>query len=266
MVSPALPVTVVTVLPALPPDRASHRGASLRDGAPGRLAALLDDGAHGSGGDGHLDWGLGRDRDGHAAAGATAAGCSAAARRTPTRPAGAATRRSRHRRLWRWNRVAEGCPRPVGTPNATHPSPRAHPHASNEAARAGVAPPNTTRRRRSTREPATGEPLSCSAAGEPWPAIFGQPRKATTALAITNRTAAQASTEPAVPKPAMYARVTRIVQTRRPRARYRKHARWPTGNLSARLRRPLSLVPTSEARWPHPAHLDVTEACRPGCF
>jgi len=40
--------------------------------------------------------------------------------------------------------------------------------------------------------------------------ICGQPRTATTALAKTNAIAAPASSEPAVPKPAMYARVARI--------------------------------------------------------
>src|SRR5437763_1417170 len=37
----------------------------------------------------------------------------------------------------------------------------------------------------------------------------GQPRKETTALARTNSTAAPASSDPAVPKPATYARVAR---------------------------------------------------------
>jgi hypothetical protein len=41
------------------------------------------------------------------------------------------------------------------------------------------------------------------------PLTEGQPRKETTALASTKRMAAPASSDPAVPKPAIYARVAR---------------------------------------------------------
>jgi hypothetical protein len=49
-----------------------------------------------------------------------------------------------------------------------------------------------------------------SDAAEPWPPMFGHPWKATNALAKTNAIAAPARSEPAVPNPAMYARVARM--------------------------------------------------------
>jgi hypothetical protein len=52
-------------------------------------------------------------------------------------------------------------------------------------------------------------------AEEDWPATWGQPWKDTTALASTNRIAAPASSEPAVPNPARYALVARTVVTYR---------------------------------------------------
>jgi hypothetical protein len=58
--------------------------------------------------------------------------------------------------------------------------------------------------------PAADDGTLCSVAGVDCAAICGQPRNETTALASTNMTAAPASREPAVPKPATYARVARI--------------------------------------------------------
>jgi hypothetical protein len=51
-----------------------------------------------------------------------------------------------------------------------------------------------------------------SAAGAAVLATCGQPRNATTALAVTNTSAAPATSDPAVPKPATYARVARITR------------------------------------------------------
>jgi hypothetical protein len=47
-------------------------------------------------------------------------------------------------------------------------------------------------------------------AADPGVPMSGHPWNATTALASTNTIAAPASSEPVVPKPAMYARVARI--------------------------------------------------------
>jgi hypothetical protein len=88
--------------------------------------------------------------------------------------------------------------------------------ARRPAAGATAAPPvtrvvlRTAARRRLTREGAAG----CEAVTATLPgpvAIWGQPRKATIALPSTNRTAAPASSEPEVPKPARYALVARTV-------------------------------------------------------
>jgi hypothetical protein len=59
----------------------------------------------------------------------------------------------------------------------------------------------------------------------------GQPLNDTTALASTNRMAAPASSDPAVPKPAMYARVARTFVTYR-------HLPWILERLSEGRRRP----------------------------
>jgi hypothetical protein len=49
-----------------------------------------------------------------------------------------------------------------------------------------------------------------SVAAVPGNSTGGEPRKETIALATTNRTAAPATRDPAVPNPATYARVARI--------------------------------------------------------
>jgi hypothetical protein len=70
---------------------------------------------------------------------------------------------------------------------------------------------DTAARRRDAAVLATDDDrTSCTVAGVDCEAIWGQPRNETTALASTNMTAAPASSEPAVPKPATYARVARI--------------------------------------------------------
>ena len=48
-------------------------------------------------------------------------------------------------------------------------------------------------------------------AGAVWPPTWGQPWKATNALASTNMSAAPANSEPDVPNPARYARVARTL-------------------------------------------------------
>jgi hypothetical protein len=65
-------------------------------------------------------------------------------------------------------------------------------------------------RRLASRELGAGEDAGrATVAVAGWVATCGQPRKATIALASTNRAAAPASRDPEVPKPARYARVAR---------------------------------------------------------
>jgi hypothetical protein len=66
-----------------------------------------------------------------------------------------------------------------------------------------------------TRREVAEPPGDCGAdtvrgAADPWDPTLGHPWNATTALASTNTIAARASSEPVVPKPAIYARVARI--------------------------------------------------------
>jgi hypothetical protein len=57
--------------------------------------------------------------------------------------------------------------------------------------------------------------VTTTALEAPWSPTAGHPWNDTTALASTNRIAAPASSDPAVPKPAMYARVARTLVTYR---------------------------------------------------
>ncbi|HEY5429511.1 MAG TPA: hypothetical protein VIK04_10370 [Solirubrobacteraceae bacterium] len=59
------------------------------------------------------------------------------------------------------------------------------------------------------REPATGRAVTSCVAGAPPPPRVGHPLNATTALANVNRRAAPRTSAPAVPSPAIYARVAR---------------------------------------------------------
>jgi hypothetical protein len=57
---------------------------------------------------------------------------------------------------------------------------------------------------------APGDPPPARVAGELGTVVCDQPWNETTALASTNRIAAPATSDPAVPNPATYARVARI--------------------------------------------------------
>ena len=80
----------------------------------------------------------------------------------------------------------------------------------------------TARLRSAGEVPAGAERATTTAAGAAVAPTCGHPRNATTALASTNIIAAPASSEPAVPNPAMYALVARIPQ---------RFYRQPTENL-----------------------------------
>jgi hypothetical protein len=102
-----------------------------------------------------------------------------------------------------------GAGRAAGTP-APAPTPATAGAAAGAAAGATAAPAAITASRRPAGVPpptAGGETTTDTGAGSA--PTFGQPPKATSALASTNSSAAPAISEPAVPKPAAYARIAR---------------------------------------------------------
>ncbi len=113
--------------------------------------------------------------------------------------------------------VNDAAPRPVApAPAPAAPVPATVAPAPPAPAAAPLAAAMTVTRR------TAGEPAGAvwrlariTVEADGWAPIVGQPRKETTALASTNRMAAPARSEPAVPNPAMYARVARTWVTYR---------------------------------------------------